>query len=360
MKAKISLRQTGILTVMCILANKLLLLPSLLFERTGVDGLISVAISFAVELILIPIFLKLKTKHPSLSFYEILKKYFGVIAVKTIFFALLVFMFMKAILTFGIVYVYFKQEIYQEEFLMLILVCMLPVLTHGVLSGLRTISRTMEFFFTVVLVGFFVCLLMSLFTSVTLPVFFVNSAGTIFSSAFKYFIVFDDFLFLFIIMDRVDIKQGQEKKFYFYVLLGMFMVLAMFFFFYAKYPVTAFMHDNALSDLLVFSVQFSAIGRLNIIAMITIMLITLFQMEIFCFGFCQCFENLLPKLNKKHAIALFDIVLSLIFLLFVGSHADIVEAAEGWFSIFAIGVFVVVFIVSLILCFVRRKDEEKD
>ena len=292
----------------------------------------------------------LKSKHPNMSFLEMIQSFLGKYIVKVLIVALLLFMFFKAILTFGIVYVYFKQEIYQEEFLLLILVCMLPVLTHGVVSGLRTISRTMEFFFTVVVIGFFICLVMSLFTSITLPVFFTSSSVSIFSSTFKYFIVFDDFIFLFLIMDRIEWKKGQSKRLWCYVLFGMFMVLAMFFFFYAKYPVTAFMHDNALSDLLVFSVQFSAIGRLNIIAMITIMLITLFQMEIYTFGFCQCFEDLFPKLNKKHGIALFDIVCTLIFLLFVGSHADIVAAAEGWLSIFAVVIGAIIVICALVCC----------
>ncbi|MBQ8444338.1 MAG: GerAB/ArcD/ProY family transporter [Clostridia bacterium] len=360
MKAKISLRQTGILLVFCILSNKLLLLPSLMFEDEGVDGAIAVAIAFAVEFIMIPIFIRLKSKYPNSSFYEIIKNHLGSIIVKIIFSAIMLFMFIKAILTFGIVYVYFKQEIYQEEFLMLILVCMIPVVTHGVFSGLRAMSRTMEFFFTVVIAGFIICLVMSLFTSISFPVFFVSPASSILSSAFKYFIVFDDFLFIFVIMDRVDLKKGQGKKLYVYALFGILLVLALFIFFYAKYPVTAFMHDNALSDLLVFSVQFSAIGRLNIIAMITIMIITLFQMEIYSYGFCQCFEFLLPKLNKKHAIALFDIAFILIFTLYVGSHTDIVDAAQGWFSIFALIVGAIVLLLGIIFNFTRRKDENKD
>ena len=64
------------------------------------------------------------------------------------------------------------------------------------------------------------------------------------------------------------------------------------------------------------------------------------------------------KLNKKHAITLFDIVLFLIFALDVGGHSDIVSAAQGWFSVFAIVIGVVMLIISIILCFMRKKDEE--
>ncbi|MBP3345151.1 MAG: GerAB/ArcD/ProY family transporter [Clostridia bacterium] len=360
MKSNISIRQAGILLVLCLLSNKVLLLPSLLFERSGADGIFSIIISFAIELILLPILIKLKLKYPNKSFYLILKENITTFGAKIILFALMVFMFIKAILTFSIVYVYFKQEIYQEEFLVLILVCMLPVITHGVLSGLRTISRTMEFFFIAVMAGFLVCLSLSLFTPISIPVFFTSSAKSIFSSSFKYWIVFDDFLLFFLILDRIELKKGQQKKLYFYFCLGVSLVIGLFFFFYAKYPVTAFMHDNALPDLLVFSVQFSAIGRLDIVAMITIMITTLFQIEIYCYGFCASFEEVFPKFHKKYAIIVFNVVFILLFTIFIGNHADIVEAAGGWFSIFAIVIGACVGVISLIISLLRRKNEEED
>ncbi|MBO5395204.1 MAG: GerAB/ArcD/ProY family transporter [Clostridia bacterium] len=358
MKDRISIRQAGVLMVLVILSNKVLLLPSLFFERSGTDGIFSLIIAFSIEMIFLPILLKLKNKHPDKSFYEILKGCLSSAGGKIVFIALGVFMFIKALLTFSIVYVYFKQEIYQEEFLVLILFCMLPVVTHAVVSGLRALSRTIEFFFTIIVVGFFVCLSLSLFTSISFPSFFISSASSVFSSAFTYFIVFDDFLFFFIIIDKIDLKTGKSKSLYFYALLGMVMVVLLFFFFYAKYPVTAFMHDNALADLLVFSVQFSAIGRLDIVAMITIMLITLFQVEIYSFGFCKCFEEVFPPLNRKHALALFDVIFILIFTLHVGNHADIVEFAGGWFSYLALAIGIIVALVSLIICFIRRKNEK--
>ena len=360
MKDRISVRQGGILIVLALLSNKVLLLPSLLFEKTQTDGIFSMLFAFAIEMLFLPLFLWLKNKYPDKSFFEILKGLIKSFPAKLVFVLLALFMAIKALLTFSIVYVYFKQEIYQEEFLVLILFCMLPVLTHGVITGLRSISRTMEFFFSLLLTGFFICLSLSLFTPISFPNFFVASAKDIFSSAFKYFIVFDDFIILFIIMDKIDISKGKSRSLYFYALLGVFMVLLLFFLFYSKYPVTAFMHDNALSDLLVFSVQFSAIGRLDIVAMLTIMLKTLFQMEIYSFGFCKCFEEVFPLLNRKHAIALFDLSFVLIFSLFIGNHADIVEFAGGWFSVVAIVVAVVVGILSICACLTGRKDEKKD
>ena len=356
MKNTLSVRQTGILTVFCVLSNKILLLPSLLFESSGTDALVSLLIAFAFDFILVPIFITLKKHFPNEGFYKIISKK-SIFSAKIIHCLLMLFMFIKALLTFSIVYVYFKQEIYQEEFLLLILVCMLPVITHGVVKGIRTIARTMELFFAVVIAGFVLCNALSFFTPISFPIFFTHSAGNIISSAFRYLIVFDDFVFLYVIFDKIDLSTGKIRNLYYYAIGGVLLVLGLFFVFYSKYPVTAFMHDNALADLMVFSVQFSSIGRLDILAMITIMTITLFQMEIYSYGFSNCFEKVFDKLNRKHAMVFFDIAFVLIFTLYVGNHTDIVQWAQGWFSIVAGVVFLIVFLASLILL-VRRKNEK--
>lgn len=357
MNKTVSVRQAGVLTVLCILSNKILLLPSLMFESSGTDALFSLLIAFGVEFALLPLFIFLKKRFKNQEFLQKIGKKAKIFE-KIVYFLLMSFMFIKALLTFSIVYVYFKQEIYQEEFLLLILVCMLPVVTHAVVKGIRTISRTMELFFVFVIAGFVLCNALSFFTPISLPVFFTHSASNILSSAFRYFIVFDDFVFLYVIFDKIDLTTGKLRNLYYYAIGGITLVLGLFFVFYSKYPVTAFMHDNALADLMVFSVQFSSIGRLDIVAMITIMTTTLFQMEIYSYGFCRCFEKIFSKLNRKHAIALFDIAFLLIFMLYVGNHTDIVSWAKGWFSIVAIVVFAVVLLFSIVL--LLRGNNEKD
>lgn len=357
MKKTLSIRQAGILTVFCVLSNKILLLPSLLFESSGTDALFSLLIAFALDFVIVPIFIILKKRFQNQGFYEIISEKSNFSA-KFIHCILMLFMFIKALLTFSIVYVYFKQEIYQEEFLLLILVCMLPVITHGVIKGIRTIARTMELFFAVLIAGFVLCNALSFFTPISFPIFFTHNLGNIFASAFRYFIVFDDFVFLYVIFDKIDLSTGKLRNLYYYAVGGILLVLGMFFVFYSKYPVTAFMHDNALADLMVFSVQFSSIGRLDILAMITIMMITLFQMEIYSYGFSSCFEKVFNKLNRKHAMLLFDIAFVLIFTLYVGNHTDIVQWAQGWFSIVAGVVFLMILLASIILLIRGRNEKD--
>lgn len=358
MKDSISMRQTGILLLFSIWTTKLLLLPALMFEQFKADSIFLVILLFSVEFLVLPVLFKLKRKYPNKKFYDILKENLSTFFAKLIIFILMFFVLFKTILTFSIVYVYFKQQIYQDEFVWIALVACIAVISHAVLTGLRPISRTMEIFIHIILTGFIFCLVISLFTPISTPTFFVTSAKDLFSSFYKYAFIFGDFSFLFLIIDKIDYKQKDEKKVYFYAIFAMVLVLMLFYLFYAKYNVTAFMHNNALADLLVFSVQFNAIGRLDIVAMLTIMMITLFEIELMCYVFCEGFVAVFP-LNKKYAIVVYDILFLMLYYVFIGKYETIVHYSTQWLSIVGIIVGYLLPIICLIISLIKRRKNEK-
>ena len=359
---QISIRQCGVIIVMCIFANKILLMPSLMYERTSADSIFVMLLLFLLDFVMLPIFIKLKSIYPDKKFYDILKERLGTFVTKVIYLLLLAFFFFKCLLVFSITYVYFKQQIYQDEFIFLALIAFLPVINCAVFNGIRAFSRTIEMFFWIVITGFVVCLAISLFTPISVPLFFMSSAKDFLYSMHNHIFAFGDFIFLFLVMDRIDFKNGSIKRLYGYALGGIFLVTLLFYLFYAKYQMTAFMHNNALADLLVFSVQFNAIGRLDIIAMLTIMFITLFQMEIFSFAFCDCFVNIFP-LNKTFAVVVFDILFCLLYYVFIGRYETMVMSSLFWLPYLAIFINYILPILMLVLIFIKtRRDklEKKD
>ena len=355
----INARQCGIMLVMCIFANKILLMPSLMYRQTSADSIFVLIALFLLDIIMLPIFLKLKQAYPDKKFYDILKEKVGTVLTKIIYIALICFFFFKCLLVFSITYVYFKQQIYQDEFIFMALIAFLPVINHAVLSGVRAFSRTIELFFGIVIAGFIVCLAISLFTPISTPYFFVSTGKQFFTSLYNHVFAFGDFIILFLIMDRIELKKGQAKQLFIYSILAMALVILLFYLFYAKYQITAFMHNNALADLLVFSVQFNAIGRLDIIAMLTIMFITLFQMEIFNYAFCDCFVNIFQLLNKNYSIVVFDILFCILYYVFIGRYETMVTSTLFWLPYLAIAVNYILPVLMLVIILIRRKKLEK-
>lgn len=358
MKDKISMHQAGILVAFGILANKVLLLPSLMFNQTKADSIFVLLILFALDFLALPIFFKLKKTYPDKKLFEILAKFLTKFVAKIIFILLVVYMLFKALYTFNVVYDYFKQQIYQDEFLWIAIICIVPVMNHAVITGLKATTRTMEILFGVVIAGVMLCFFISFFTQISLPYFFISPAKQIFTGVYRYVFVFGDFTILFLLMDKIELQKGKEKQLYFHALFAMAIVVVLFFIFYAKYQITAFMHNNALADILVFSVQFNAIGRLDIIAMITIMTLATFQMEIFCIAFCESFVSIFPLLNKKWAVAVFDICFLLLYYLYVGKFEVMVQASTNWLVYLGLIISYVLPIIFMILSFIKRRKNE--
>lgn len=357
MKSKISMHQTAILVVLCLLSNKILLLPSLLYGEVKADAIFVMIALFALDIIALPIFFRLKRRFPDKKLVEILTIFLTKVVAKLILTILLVYMLFKTLLTFSIVYDYFKQHIYQDEFIWIAIVCIIPVMNHAVLSGLKPSVRTMELFFGAIITGILIIFFISLFTHTTVPFFFNATSKELVSGFSKFTFAFGDFTLLFLIIDRVDYKKSQEKQVYLHSLFAILIVLAVFFIFYAKYPVTAFMHNNALADILVFSVQFNAIGRLDIIAMITIMTLATFQMEIFCHGFCESFEGIFPLLNKKWAVGTFDVAFFLFYYLYIGKFEVMISSSVSWLAVVGGVVSYILPIIFFVLSHARRKNE---
>lgn len=360
MRDSISIRQVGVLMILCIFANKILLLPSLMYETSKADSLFVIILLFSIDLLVLTLIFKLKIFYPNTKLYDILQNKIGKILTKIIFLILLAYFMFKTLLVFSVTYVYFKHQIYKQDLIWIAIISGLPVINHATVCGVRGFSRTMELFIAIVLTGFIACLAFSLFTPISMPYFFVSSSKDFFTSFYRHLFSFGDYIFLLLIIDKIEFKKEDFKRIYKYAFSGIILILLLFFLFYSKYQQTAFMHNNALADLLVFSVEFNAVGRLDIIAMLTILFITIFQLEIFCYGFYQSIHGIFPLLKKFYACLTFDIIFGLLYYIFIGKYEIMVTSASYYFPILAISVNYVLPILILIIYLIDMRNLKKN
>lgn len=355
----ISARQCGIIIFLTILANKILVLPSILYKSSNADSIFVILALFLVELLILSIFFKLKKNHPNQTFLSILQEKLGIFIAKTVIFVFLTFFLFKTMLTYSVIFVYLKDLVYQDEFGFLVVVCLIPVINHAVVVGHRAMSRTFELFYYLVVVGIVFCLVIAFFTDISMPMLFVSKPSSMFSSLWQCLFAFGDYLVLFVFIDKISFKKGEGKKIVMFALFAIILVLAIFIIFYSEYQLTSFMHNNALADLLVFSVQFNAIGRLDIVAMLTIMTLGLFQLEIFNLAFCDCFVMLFEKLSIKYAVAVFDILFVVIYLVLIAKYEVMISIATNILPYLAVLTSYLLPILFYAISF-KHKSEVKD
>ena len=73
----ISARQTGIIVFLTILANKILVLPSILYKSSDADSIFVMLTLFLIEFLILLVFLKLKKNYPNQTFLSILQEKLG-------------------------------------------------------------------------------------------------------------------------------------------------------------------------------------------------------------------------------------------------------------------------------------------
>ena len=75
MKQSINLRQMGCLAGVMIFANKILVLPSLFFDKLGADGLFILIGYFLVDLLLLAVFFSIKLIYQKETFFDVLSTF---------------------------------------------------------------------------------------------------------------------------------------------------------------------------------------------------------------------------------------------------------------------------------------------
>lgn len=351
----INARQTGMLCTIMILANKIFLLPALLYEGAKSDGFFIMIMLFAIELCVLGVFFLLKSKYPNNTLNFILEKHIGKFLSKIIYIVLMVFFLFKTLLAYSVVYAYLKAQVYQEEFALLALICIIPVVNHAVISGLRVFSRTIELYFYAICTGIFICLVVGLINSQGMPFFFRATPSEFFLTSFKHIFSFGDFIFLFLIIDKIKIEKKEYKTIFKFIVLGIAIVLILFYIFYSIYQITAFMHNSALTDILSVSLQFNAVGRLDVIAMVTIMFLSFFELTIFAFGFSEGFCNVFHKLNRTYSVVVFDVIFMCVYFILVGRYENMLLYNESWLPYLSLFANYLIPILLFVIAILKRR-----
>ncbi len=335
MTKKLSARQSAILVSLLLFANKVLVLPSLLFESAKADGFFILILLLVLEMIIVYAFFKLKLAFPGLSFYQIIKYNLGIFLAKSFYVLLLLYFFFKIMLLFNISYMYFHIQVYIDVSYYLFLFAFLIIMTSSVLRGIRAIGRSLEFFYFFIIGCMIFIVLLSFANFDRFPLFFESSASQFFKSVFNNLFCFGDMLVLFVLMDKIDFEQKDKFKFCKYIFFSCAILIVIYFMFYSIFGQTSFIHKNAISDIITFSYRFIDLGRLDIVAIVTIMFLSFLQLSIYCYAFCECFMKLFSKLSIVYTVVFFDIVFVGIVVSSIINYLAVINIGVNFMGYFA-------------------------
>ena len=325
MKGLVSARQSAIIASILIFSNKILTLPSLLSGFAKGDAIFILLMMFLADLGVLCLFFFLKNRYKTQSFFEILSSHLTKPVAIIIYIFLFAYFLMKLLLNFNSTQMYFKTQVYHDAHIFIFLFTTIVILATSILGGLRALARTIEFFYIPLIVGLLFCLFISFANINDIPVLFDTSFKSFFTGAFKYTFCFGDFLILFLLMHKIQIDKKWENNFLKYSIFSMSLILVEYGLFFSIFQFTGFLHTDAMSDIIVLSYKFFDIGRLDIIAIITIMLLTFCQIGLYGYAMCEIFNNIVSRLSVKYSCAFVILCFLILYLLFFNSLDFLVE-----------------------------------
>ena len=316
MNDKITVRQTACFCAISMLALKLVALPSILYEKSMSSGLLIAGVLFLLDFLILFVFLKVKQKYPTLSLYELIKRFLGVVVAKIIYILLFGFFVVK-LLTLMNEAVSFMQAIVDEDYtIVLFLLTFLPVITVLAYNGLKSTARTCEFGYIFIIIGLVVCL----FLSETSAIF--GKLGPVFEVGFSNFIKtsfdvgfwFSDFVFIAVLSDKIKLEKNTLKKVFKFVVFVALIIMLLYYSYFRLFRVTAFLHKNSIADVTQYNREIGNVGNIDIVSILAYMFVIFFQGSLYTNCLNIVYEKIFGYKNKSHSLIAINLIV--VFLQF--------------------------------------------
>lgn len=354
----LSAGQTGILLFVLLFANKILILPELLFDGAKFEAVFIPVFSFCLELALLWLFYRVKRRFPQQSFSQILRDHCGKIVKIVIYIFFAVFFLSKAVLLYNVTFIFFRNLIYKDSGSFLFLFCLIPIINHLCICGLRTMARTLQIFFPVILTVTIFCVVVGVFGIGQGPLLFQASFSQWAVTALKHISPYGDTIFLFLIMDKVQIHKGQWKFLFLLATLAAFLICLVTFVFVLSYTYTSFMHPYAIFEIMSFVKEYGGLGRIDIISMALIIIFTYFHLALYMKGFLIAFDVIFPRIDQIFGVLAFDTAFLLIVNFFIINLETAVVYGEEILPYAIIFPYVVLPLVVLLIRCIRKNNKD--
>lgn len=269
-KRKLSFRQLGIITLLATIALKFFALPSLIYEISNNDSFLTSIIMLILDVLMTFLVFVILKRAGNQNFYEYVKMCFGKIFAKIYCVALLLLFLLQIALSLEGLHFFIVENLFIDFKPALFILPLVVVVIYLCVNGDYNIAKVAEVFIWVIIIGV-IFIIVSSMGNVEFDFFLPilkDGFKPIINSAYSHIAWFGSFNVLFLFFGRVDLKSNQ-KKFWFYIIITIFIYSLLFFTFYGLFNITSSQHSFAISDISQIS---SSSGSLNEIAWLVVVI----------------------------------------------------------------------------------------
>ncbi len=359
---KITRRQAIFLFIICTISSKLQTLPCMLAYENQKGLWFVLLFGAIIDIFFIFLTILINKICPNLTMFELLSKIFGKFFAKIINIALILYFIFTAIMPYEAVRNVFANNLFDTLPWPIFSIFLIFAVGYLVFSGLKTIGRSAELYFVIILTSITILIMLGVFTANwknILPIFDFDISQSL-KSYISHGIWFGDYMIFYCLMGQIDTSKTQLK--FFDILLYIFVIafyIIAYVAFYCLYTVLAGSQTSLLSSISAFSLLHISVGRLDWFLVLFSQIASVLSLSTYTY----CLSSSINEVfNKKHygiCVFLSVIAIYLTDFLLYNHHSTNANNYLVSTGIFAIIIQTLIPIICIIAALIFRKKSAK-
>ena len=358
---ELSSRQFIMISIYLIISSKLMSMPILLFNYAGKEAIFAIILNFIFELLIAFLICEVIKRNPNTSLFELLKKKFSIIGAYIILIILYAFILFKFAFVLQELYSFFKEFLYDDFMPIIFAIPTFFVVGYLAFKGARTMGRTFEILFWFILIGIIVTIACNLefVTFTRLVPYFENGITPMLDGSLKSLFYFGNSIPLLFFIGKVQITNKFTTKVICSTTGLALFITAFCFIFYDVYGMAVPYSLFALSDFSQYDPFILDLQRLSWLSTMVDVTKLFCSASIFLYCLGQSGKSMF-KLKSSFYPILITILITYILATILNYDLDIMKHfIANYLSYATIGVMALTIIISIILSFNRRENEQK-
>ncbi len=356
-------RQAIFLMAICMVANKVQRLPSLISTNIGRHGYLVFLIMGLIDFVFLFFALWFNRLARNHTTYEVCEEAGGTFFAKIIFILFAIYFFANSILPFEAIHDLFANILFDHLSWSVYSLILVAVVLFLASRGLKNIGRVGEIFFYLIMLSFLA--LLGLGTATTnlmrvLPLADIN-VGELYNTCADYNLWFGDFIILYIFVGKL---KEDKSKFGFPIIITFLLITFALSFtymvFYGLYENLSTDQNSLISSISQFALLDLDIGRVDWFLVLFFQTSTVISsgLYLYCAGYCICKVFKIKK-NIYVLTVLITVLYILDIFLFrsVQAGASVIASVTKYYGLFMIFGLPIVLIISALIA--RHKQKRK-
>ena len=358
---KISTHQMGVIAGILFFTLKMSTLPALIYEYNGTGAILSTLFVILLNFGFLWLVFWIKQKYKNMSLHDIFCQKLGKFVTKMIYFVFFSFFILKLLLMLSDSFTFIRDVADEELSILNLFICFLPIISALAYSGIRSLGRTAEFFFPLIVFSLLLLITFSFvpISSWGLGSLVQNGIMGFVNSIFRLSFWTGDLFAILIFLDKLDLKQGKKRQLFIPFCVMAVLLLVIYTIYYIFYQETSMFHTNVLNDIVQYAIGTSGGWHMDIFAIVAFMLNIYIQGGVLLYCANDCLKKVINYEYNVMTIIFINVLLIGLEYLYLTDYLRYVAFAENVLCYFASVVLVLVPLI-LILCLFRKKGKKNE